>query len=646
MGRPDLAPLTEEILAALTNRGLVKRAVKELAAGALTGRAEEADGALVGEFGGVRTVLPPGGIDAARCTCGASGVCRHVLMLVLAARADDTEEAVPPAQPWSPATFDDDALLVRFGGSAVRRAAATRRSGVDAVVRRGAPPSVVLPTATVTFLSAGDPGLVLCDAVADDLPHLVILAVWSFREADGAGAAAGAASGDRVEVRLTAGAAATPFAPPPRLDGLAERLLRGGCADADQVLVATVAAAAAQSRAAGRVWLADVCDDIVDQWRAYADRSAVHEPLRAARLLAELWARLRAATVPGAAIARIVGADTAGDTRLRTATLTGLGARVRATGGSAEVEVFLAHQDGVLVAGERWASPDDAPLRGSDLAQRRLGGAAVSALAASSVVSQSLSRAPNGRVRFGRGRVGAASVLPVGDGWDRLPTGVAFDDAAALCEYVRGRPMPLLRARLAADGLVVLRGLTARSVRYSPGAQALAVEAGDRTGAAVVIERVHRAEVPGALAALAAAATEEVPLQIAGFALVRGGTVCVDPVAVRTPAGIVVLDLAADPADEGLEPVGGRHDAGVCRAAFEVLAEAAHAGLDAMTAARRRRLEDAAAALRAAGYATAAGDVADVAAAGRPEAWLRAATLLVALEESAWGGLPRLRAVE
>ncbi|WP_248488603.1 hypothetical protein [Tsukamurella sp. PLM1] len=409
MGRPDLAPLTEETLAALTNRGLVKRAVKELAAGALTGRAEEADGALVGEFGDVRTVLPPAGIDAARCTCGASGVCRHVVMLVLAARAEGAEQPAPPTQPWSPATFDDDALRARFGERAVRRAATVRRSGIDAVVRRGARPSVVLPTATVIFLSAGDPGLVLRDAVADDVPHLACLAVWSFREADGAAAAAG----DRVEVRLTAGTAATAsFTPPPRLDGLAERLLRSGCADADPVLVAAVAAAAAQARVEGRVWLADVCDDIVDQWRAYADRSAVHDPLRAAGLLAELWARLRAATVPGAVIARIVGADTAGDTRLRTATLIGLGARVRATGRSAMVEVFLAHRDGVLVAGQRWTSPDDAPLRGSDLAQRRLGGTALSTLAASSVVSQSLSRAPNGRVRFGRGRVGPPPFSP------------------------------------------------------------------------------------------------------------------------------------------------------------------------------------------------------------------------------------------
>ncbi len=638
MGRPDLAPLTEDTLAALTNRGLVKRAVKELAAGALTGRAEEADGVLVGEFGDVRTVLPPAGIAAARCTCGASGVCRHVLMLVLAVRAEGNEEV---AQPWSPATFDDDTLRAHFGERAVRRAAAARRSGVDAVVWRGARPRVVLPTATVTFLSARDPGLVLCDAVADDLPHLVCLAVWSFRAADGAGAC------DRVEVRLTAGEEApAPFAPPPRLDGLAERLLRGGCSGADPVLVATVATAAAECRAAGRVWLADVCDDIVDQWRAYADRSAVHDELRAARLLAELWARLRAATVPGAAIARTVGADTAGDTRLRTATLTGLGARVRVSGGSATVEVFLAHLDGVLVAGGRWASPVDAPLRGSDLARRRLGGATVGALAASSVVSQSLSRAPNGLVRFGRGRVGAASVLPVGDGWDRLPAGLAFDDAAALREYLQARPMPLLRARLAAEGLVVLRGLTARSVRYSPGAQTLTVQAGDHADEAVVIERVHRAEVPGALAALAGAAADGAALQVAGFVDLRGEAVCVDPVAVRSPTGTVVLDLATDPDDDAVGAVGVAHHGGVCHAALEVLADAAHAGLDSMTVARRRRLQDAAAALRAAGYVTAAGDVAEVAADGGPRAWFRAATLLITLEETGSGGLPSLQVVE
>ncbi|MER7619537.1 hypothetical protein ABT361_48100, partial [Nonomuraea wenchangensis] len=78
--RTDLLALTTDSLAALTNRGLVKRAAKE----ATPELRLDADGTVHGGFpGGPDTSLPPGGLDAARCTCGAIGVCRHVIAVIL-----------------------------------------------------------------------------------------------------------------------------------------------------------------------------------------------------------------------------------------------------------------------------------------------------------------------------------------------------------------------------------------------------------------------------------------------------------------------------------------------------------------------------------------------------------------------------------
>ena len=69
--RTDLLALTPDALAALTNRGLVKRAGKEDRAASLR---TDADGTVHGGFpGGPTASLPPGGLDAARCTCGAAG---------------------------------------------------------------------------------------------------------------------------------------------------------------------------------------------------------------------------------------------------------------------------------------------------------------------------------------------------------------------------------------------------------------------------------------------------------------------------------------------------------------------------------------------------------------------------------------------
>src|SRR6187399_3212284 len=84
MSRADLRALTPDALAALSNRGLVKRAQKELEAGQVPTLEELPDGTVVGRFGDVETRLPPQtALRDVPCTCGAVGVCRHKLIVVL-----------------------------------------------------------------------------------------------------------------------------------------------------------------------------------------------------------------------------------------------------------------------------------------------------------------------------------------------------------------------------------------------------------------------------------------------------------------------------------------------------------------------------------------------------------------------------------
>ena len=112
--RADLLALTEDALVSLTNRGLYKRAAKETAAGTGPTIAEDAD-AIRGTFpDGVVCALPPGGLEAAACTCGASGACRHVVAVVLAyqaAASDGTDEF----DQWSPSEFTDEDLEALLG---------------------------------------------------------------------------------------------------------------------------------------------------------------------------------------------------------------------------------------------------------------------------------------------------------------------------------------------------------------------------------------------------------------------------------------------------------------------------------------------------------------------------------------------------
>jgi hypothetical protein len=85
-GRADLLALTEDSLAALANRGLVKRAAKELAAGAGARIATDADGELSAEFpdGIVARLRADAPLAEATCSCSAAGLCRHRIGLVLA----------------------------------------------------------------------------------------------------------------------------------------------------------------------------------------------------------------------------------------------------------------------------------------------------------------------------------------------------------------------------------------------------------------------------------------------------------------------------------------------------------------------------------------------------------------------------------
>ncbi|MCC5034052.1 hypothetical protein DMH02_012630 [Streptomyces sp. WAC 00631] len=112
-GRPraDLLALTHDTLAALTNRGLVKRASKDIDAGRAPVLTVSEDGRVRADYAGAAVAeLPPGaGLDNGSCGCGATGVCRHLIGLVLAyqrtasAHGTTGTPAVPVA-PAAPAT--------------------------------------------------------------------------------------------------------------------------------------------------------------------------------------------------------------------------------------------------------------------------------------------------------------------------------------------------------------------------------------------------------------------------------------------------------------------------------------------------------------------------------------------------------------
>ncbi|MED9680231.1 SWIM zinc finger family protein [Escherichia coli] len=184
--RPELLELTPQALTALSNAGFVKRSLKELENGNVPEISHE-NGALIATFSdGVRTQLANGqALKEAQCTCGASGMCRHRVMLVLSyqrlcATAQPTEKK---EEEWDPAIWLKE--LATLPDATRKRAQALVAKGIT-IELFCAPdeiPSARLPMSDVRFYSRSSIRFARCDCIEGTLCEHVVLAVQAFVEA-------------------------------------------------------------------------------------------------------------------------------------------------------------------------------------------------------------------------------------------------------------------------------------------------------------------------------------------------------------------------------------------------------------------------------------------------------------------------------
>ena len=188
MLRDDLLALDDDALVLLANRGLVKRARREIDKGGGPSLDEHADGTVVATAtDGSRSVLPPGvPLRDAECACGATRMCRHRVAAVLAYRALHVGAKIAVELP--PLELDDEALAARLGASAMVAATRHLAGGYSARVRLAPPPVVLLPTCTVTFLAPWALEHARCDCVSAVMCEHVAMAVWAVRAAEPGGA--------------------------------------------------------------------------------------------------------------------------------------------------------------------------------------------------------------------------------------------------------------------------------------------------------------------------------------------------------------------------------------------------------------------------------------------------------------------------
>ncbi|WP_333998987.1 hypothetical protein [Burkholderia cepacia] len=653
--RDDLLELTPEALTALANAGFVKRAQKDVAAGAVPALAVDGDGTVHASFAdGVRTSLPPGRtLRDAACNCTASGMCRHRVMLVFAYQAsmqgneaaasgevraggddrtgqadtrdesirnpddvargatgagsgdappgDDTDGTLSADRAWSPADFDDAALAASFAPSVLEQAArmAAARPAVTVQPWSGAQSSPVarLPMCTVRFFSRRSLAHARCDCRQGSGCAHVVLAVWAFRQA---GASADGLSETIVEVRPPAGEAdecgddRSPLRDDAAhaliadLDRLVHALWLDGSSQPPIALAARVESLRGRLRERGWQWVDDALDEAWQLVHAQHARSSRFEPLRLVRVLAELWARLRAALSAatqreGAAVParQMLGIGVKGEVELDHLRLVSLGVELWADDAEEGASVLFADPDTqtVMVLTRNWPRAADVAAggRAPDLAGRRVAGFPLRQIAAGQIVTKTAKRRANGAVDIAAG-IRQTGVLPLSPtSWDDLVAPIRQPGIAALVAYLRDALPDFVRPRQAANGaaagaagslhVVAFEPMVVRSVHWDAAAQVLRARLAQGEGGTADVEGddvlhlalPHRAVAPGAVDALARALSGEwgALRALAGTVRLHAGTAVMRPLAVLTAQRAVVLQTEAT-APQPLPLAGGR----------------------------------------------------------------------------------------
>ncbi len=499
--RADLLELTPEALTALANAGFVKRAQKDVAAGLLPRLEGNADGTVTASFDdGVRTSLPPGRtLRDAQCSCPASGMCRHRVMLVLAYQAQAAASApsasaasdgAPPSATdapteadaaWSPAQFDDAALAASLAPSVLEQAGKLALArpvvGVQAWRSASAPPVARLPMCSVRFFSRSSLVHARCDCKQGSGCAHVAIAVWAFRQA---GPLAPGSAEAMVEVLPPASAGADSAAPPAQqllmqgdaarafraqIDALLLSLWLDGSSQPLMALAARFEAVRAQARALGWNWVDDVLDELWQLLQAQQARSSRFEPLRLVRVLAELWARLQAAAHaeqprpserPALLASQILGLGVKGEVALDHLRLVSLGAQLWSDDTEEGASVLFADPDtqNVTVLERQWSRAADAAAGGTAqaLTNRRVAGFPLRQLASGQVITKTATRRANGLVDIAAG-ARQTGVLPLSpSSWNDLVAPLRQDSVAALVAHLREAPPDFVRPRQAASG--------------------------------------------------------------------------------------------------------------------------------------------------------------------------------------------------
>jgi hypothetical protein len=533
--RADLCAVTEEDLAAFSNRGSVNRAAKEAAGGALTCELVEADdGAVHATWSDGFTIDIPADktLRESRCSCLAIGTCRHVVRTVLYYQR--TQKAPRAVEPWDPGQIPDAELEKHLPRAALEKARALLEAGLLAELVRSSKPLARLHglACNVRFRVPGDVRYAAADCAPAAAPAMAALAVWSFR---------------RLPAGVTAGFVVTgqPSAPPAaaldELDAAARAWFTHGLAGAPPHLDADLRRLESACRAAELTWPAENVAAFGEELARYAAHDALFSPERMIETVGELLARVDALRSATGAVPLPLVRGNADDRpiELGAARLVGLGCGVRVRRGGVRLVAHLQDLDSgtvSIVARDFRADPDDAEPRPF----HRLGdvpitqGAGLAQIGRSQLLLSKAKRSASGTITIGRSR---CTLSPQGYAWEQLREPTLVDDLDELRARLAALPPSCLRPLHAAESFHVLAVTGAEQPGFDEARQQITATLRDADGRAATLVHPYHARAHQGCELLLARLTQDRTVMVAGQVALTHAGITIEPAMVVLEKG-------------------------------------------------------------------------------------------------------------
>ena len=474
MSRADLLELTPEALMALSNVGFVKRAQKDLAAGQYPVITEQDDGCIDAQFADGHRVLFPVGkslLDA-NCSCPASGMCRHRVMLVLAYQA--LKQHVGSVMPqhgaaWSPACFEGE--VATLPKPLLARARRMMGEGIVARLCKAgpgdAPASALLPECNVRFFSRNSLAHARCDCIASSPCEHMVLAVWGFVQAE-------RQEPGFQQLTLTLQAVDAEAIGPHSLftqtkacslqeavDTLLLTLWLEGSAQPQARLQSLIATAVWYAEQLQWRWVQESLSEIALLLDALHHRSSRYHPLQLLHAVSELPARLMAARHmenadnPPLPASEILGVGKSSETQLKHLRLLALGGRYWSDDEREGVTLIFVEPDlqAMMVMERQWSAVDSS---GDTLSQRRIAGYPVREFAAGQLITNAGKRRANGAFELGGHRRNRSLSPLSADAWQQLGEPLRQPDANSLKRYLNQLEPSFVRPQQLMERLHIL----------------------------------------------------------------------------------------------------------------------------------------------------------------------------------------------